>query len=173
MQIFRSLDELASNQQRSVASIGNFDGVHLGHQMVLRSMVQRARELDALSVVVTFDPHPSHVLHSSRRTALITPLPQRLELLAASGIDVTLVLPFNDALRRWSAREFAQRVLCDALHTVEVHEGETFRFGYGAEADVAGLSELGREFCFTVRATQFRRSTSHRTLSCCLRLVCT
>ncbi len=115
-------------------------------------MVERARELGAQAVVVTFDPHPSHVLHSSRRTPLITPLPQKLDLLAASGIDLALVLPFNEELRRWSAREFAKRVLCDALHTVEVHEGETFRFGYGAEADVAGLSELGREFGFTVRA---------------------
>ncbi|HEV2577152.1 MAG TPA: bifunctional riboflavin kinase/FAD synthetase [Acidobacteriaceae bacterium] len=152
MQTFRGLSELSGNQQRSVVSIGNFDGVHLGHQMVLRSMVERARELGAQSVVVTFDPHPSHVLHSSRRTPLITPLAQKLDLLAASGIDVALVLPFNEELRRWSAHEFAKRVLCDALHTVEVHEGETFRFGYGAAADVASLSELGREFGFTVRA---------------------
>jgi riboflavin kinase/FMN adenylyltransferase len=107
-------------------------------------------------VVVTFDPHPSHVLHSSRRTPLITPLPQKLDLLAAAGIDNVLVLPFNEELRRWSAHAFAQRVLCDALHTIEVHEGETFRFGYGAEADVASLSELGREFGFTVRAYEPR-----------------
>lgn len=156
MQIFRSLDELVSNTQRSVASVGNFDGVHLGHQLVLKSMVDRARELGAQSAVVTFDPHPSHVLHSSRRTPLITPLSQKLDLLAASGIDLTLVLEFNEELRRWSPREFAKRVLCDALHTVEVHEGETFRFGYGAAADVASLSELGREFGFTVRAYEPR-----------------
>lgn len=152
MQIFRGLDELAGNQQRSVVSIGNFDGVHLGHQMVLRSMVERARELRAQSAVVTFDPHPSHVLHSSRRTPLITPLAQKLDLLAASGIDIAVVLPFSEELRRWSAHEFAKRVLCDALRTVEVHEGETFRFGYGAEAGIAGLSELGRKFGFVARA---------------------
>jgi riboflavin kinase / FMN adenylyltransferase len=156
MKIFRSLDELTGNQQRSVVSVGNFDGVHLGHQMVLQSMVERASELGAHTVVVTFDPHPSHVLHSSRRTPLITPLPQKLDLLAAAGIDNVLVLPFNEELRRWSAREFAKRVLCDPLHTIEVHEGETFRFGYGAEADVASLSELGREFGFTVRAYEPR-----------------
>jgi riboflavin kinase / FMN adenylyltransferase len=156
MKIFRSLDELTGNQQRSVVSVGNFDGVHLGHQMVLQSMVERASELGAHTVVVTFDPHPSHVLHSSRRTPLITPLPQKLDLLAAAGIDNVLVLPFNEELRRWRAREFAKRVLCDPLHTIEVHEGETFRFGYGAEADVASLSELGREFGFTVRAYEPR-----------------
>jgi riboflavin kinase / FMN adenylyltransferase len=156
MKILRSLDELTDNQQRSVVSVGNFDGVHLGHQMVLKSMVERARELDAQAAVITFDPHPSHVLHSSRRTPLLTPLPQKLDLLAAAGLDLTVVLPFNEELRRWSAREFAKRVLCDALHTTEVHEGETFRFGYGAEADVASLSELGREFDFTVRAYEPR-----------------
>jgi len=156
MKIFRSLDELVRSTQRSVVSIGNFDGVHLGHQMVLKSMIDRARELGAQSAVVTFDPHPSHVLHSSRRTPLITPLPQKLDLLAATGIDLVLVLEFNEELRRWSAPEFCHRVLCDALHTVEVHEGETFRFGYGAQADVASLSDLGRGCGFTVRAYEPR-----------------
>jgi riboflavin kinase/FMN adenylyltransferase len=119
-------------------------------------MLDRARESGAQSAVVTFDPHPSHVLHSSRRTPLITPLAQKLDLLAATGIDLALVLKFDEELRRWPAREFAQRVLCDALHTVEVHEGETFRFGYGAAADVASLSDLGREFGFTVHAYEPR-----------------
>ena len=156
MQIFRSIDELANNTQRSVVSVGNFDGVHLGHQMVLKSMVDRARESGAQSAVITFDPHPSHVLHSSRRTPLITPLPQKLDLLAATGIDLALVLEFNEELRRWSAEEFCHRVLCDALHTTEVHEGETFRFGYGAAADLASLSDLGRGCGFTVSAHEPR-----------------
>ncbi|HTV08981.1 MAG TPA: bifunctional riboflavin kinase/FAD synthetase [Candidatus Aquilonibacter sp.] len=151
MQILRNLNDLTANTQPSVVSVGNFDGVHLGHQMVLASMVKRARELSARSAIVTFDPHPSHVLHSSRRTPLITPLAQKLDLLAAAGIDLTLVLRFDDELRRWSAQEFAERVLKNALRTVEVHEGESFRFGYGASADVTGLSELGRECGFTVR----------------------
>ena len=108
MQILRSLDELANSTKPSVVSVGNFDGVHLGHQVVLKSMVDRARGSGAQSAVVTFDPHPSHVLHSSRRTPLITPLPQKLDLLAATGIDLALVLEFNEELRRWSAREFAK-----------------------------------------------------------------
>jgi riboflavin kinase/FMN adenylyltransferase len=159
MQIAHSLDALTTATP-SVVSVGNFDGVHCGHQMVLASMIARARELSATSgrqvqsAVVTFDPHPAHVLHTARRTPLLTPLPQKLDLLAATGLDLVLVLPFTEELRRWSARDFAQRVLCDALHTTEVHEGETFRFGYGAETDVAGLAQLGEEFCFTVRAYQ-------------------
>lgn len=156
MQIFRSLDELTNNRQRSVVSVGNFDGVHLGHQMVLQSMVGRAREVNAQAAVITFDPHTSHVLHSTRRTPLLTPLPQKLDLLAGTGIDVALVLPFNEQLRRWTAQEFAHRVLCNALHTVEVHEGETFRFGYGAQGNVTSLADLGKEFGFTCRAYEPR-----------------
>jgi riboflavin kinase/FMN adenylyltransferase len=162
MQIFRSLDELTNNARRSVLSVGNFDGVHLGHQMVLKSMVERARAISAAAnfnaqaAVITFEPHTSHVLHSTRRTPLLTPLPQKLDLLAATGIDLTLVLPFNEEFRRWSAQEFAHRVLCNALHTVEVHEGETFRFGYGAQGDVTSLADLGKEFGFTCRAYEPR-----------------
>jgi riboflavin kinase / FMN adenylyltransferase len=155
MQILRSLDSLTDTTP-SVVSVGNFDGVHCGHRMVLASMISRARELNARAVVVTFDPHPSHVLHTTRRIPLITPLPQKLDLLAATGLDLTLVLPFTEELRRWSAHDFCKRVLCDTLHTIEVHEGETFRFGYQAETDVAGLEHLGEEFCFTVHTYEPR-----------------
>ena len=151
MQISRSLAELGSYTSPSVVTIGNFDGVHCGHRMVIASVLERARALNASSVAVTFDPHPAHVLHAGSRLPLITPLDEKLRLLAATGLDRVLVLPFTDELRHWTARHFAERVLRDALHAVEVHEGETFRFGYQAEADIAGLSELGRELNFNVR----------------------
>ena len=150
MQIARSLAELGS-VDRSVITIGNFDGVHCGHRMVIASVLERARALKAGAIAVTFDPHPAHVLHTASRLALITPLDEKLRLLAATGLDGALVLPFTDELRHWTARQFAERVLRDGLHAVEVHEGETFRFGYQAEADVAGLSDLGREFGFDVK----------------------
>ena len=150
MQIARSLAELGSTP--SVVTIGNFDGVHCGHRMVIASVLERARALKASAVAVTFDPHPAHVLHTGSRLPLITPLEEKLELLAETGLDQVLVLPFTDELRHWTARHFAERVLRDALHAVEVHEGETFRFGYQAEADIAGLSELGRELGFGVKA---------------------
>ena len=151
MQITRSLDELGSYTSPSVVTIGNFDGVHCGHRMVIASVLERARALNASSVAVTFDPHPAHVLHAGSRLPLITPLDEKLRLLAATGLDRVLVLPFTDELRHWTARHFAKRVLRDALHAAEVHEGETFRFGYQAETDIAGLSELGRELNFNVR----------------------
>ena len=156
MQIVHSLSELNSFPTPSVVTIGNFDGVHCGHRMVIASVLQRARELNAQAVAVTFDPHPAHVLHTESRLPLITPLAEKLDLLEATGLDLTLVLPFTEELRHWTARHFAERVLHEALHAVEVHEGETFRFGHQAEADIAGLSQLGREFGFNVRTYEPR-----------------
>lgn len=152
MQIFRSLNELAADTTPSVVTVGNFDGVHCGHRMVIASVIARARELGTRSAVVTFDPHPAHVLHSGPRLPLITPLPEKLALLAATGLDLALVLPFDNTLRHWTAREFAQRAMHDALHAAEVHEGETFRFGHNAQAGVNDLSQLGQDLGFTVRA---------------------
>jgi len=151
MQIARSLTELDFSG-RSVVTIGNFDGVHCGHRMVIAAVLERARALNASAIAVTFDPHPAHVLHTASRLPLITPLDEKLRLLAETGLDQVLVLPFTDELRHWTARHFAEWVLRDALRAVEVHEGETFRFGYQAETDIAGLSELGRELGFGVKA---------------------
>ena len=151
MQITRSLSELDAFTSPSVITVGNFDGVHCGHRMVIASVLDRAHELNAKAVAVTFDPHPAHVLRTDSRLPLITPIDQKLELLAATGLDLTLVLPFTEDLRRWTARHFAQRILHQALHAIEVHEGETFRFGHHAEADINGLAQLGEELGFAVR----------------------
>lgn len=153
MQIVYSLAELSSiTTSPSVVTIGNFDGVHCGHRMVIAAVIARAKALNIRSVAVTFDPHPAHILHDGPRLPLITPLPEKLELLAATGIDLALVLPFNDELRLWSARQFAERVLAEGLHSIEVHEGETFRFGHKAEADITDLEHFGHDLGFTVRA---------------------
>lgn len=150
MIIARSLAELGPALAPSVVTIGNFDGVHIGHQTVIANICARARELNTRSVVVTFDPHPAHVLDPANRIPLITPLPRKLDLLAQTGVDLTLVLPFTDDIRTLTARQFCEQVLCNALRTIEIHEGETFRFGHHAEADVTSLSRLGQELCFRV-----------------------
>ena len=158
MQIARSLAEFDSFTSRAVVTVGNFDGVHCGHRMVIASLLERASKLNVKAVAVTFDPHPAHVLRTDSHLPLITPVAEKLELLAATGLDIVLVLPFTEELRHWTARLFAERVLHDALHAVEVHEGETFRFGHQAEADIAGLLELGRELGFAVRTYEPRIS---------------
>ena len=151
MKIFRQLAEVPPNFGPSVATIGNFDGVHRGHQWVIAEVVARARTLGIPSVAITFDPHPARVLRPDRIQPLITPLDEKLELLAATGIDAVLVLPFTKEFSRMSARAFATDVLQKVLHVTELHEGENFHFGYQAKAGIDSLEALGRELGFSVR----------------------
>jgi riboflavin kinase/FMN adenylyltransferase len=96
MQIYRQLAEVPPNFGPSVATIGNFDGVHRGHRWVIAEVVARARSLGARSIAITFDPHPARVLRPESSQPLITPLDEKLELLAATGIDAVLILPFTE-----------------------------------------------------------------------------
>ena len=152
MQVIRSLDAIPDGLTRSVLAIGNFDGVHLGHQAIMHRIRERAHLLDGQSLAITFDPHPMRVLRPDQAPRLITPLPQRLDLLAQTGIDATLVVPFTDEFSRLSAFDFADKVLKQSLRAVEVHEGDNFRFGHGAEAGTAELEQLGKRLGFAVIA---------------------
>ena len=151
MNVFHHLEELPPDLGRTVLSVGNFDGVHRAHQHVLGEVVRRARELGAQSVAVTFDPHPARILHPDAAPPLITPLPIKLRLLAATGLDAVLLLPFTRDLSLLTPRQFAEEILHRKLHAREVHEGFNFRFGRKAKGDVQQLAEFGREFGFEVR----------------------
>ncbi len=146
--VFRSLAEVPAGFGPSVASIGNFDGVHVGHRKILCSVVAQARALHAKAVAVTFDPHPDHFLRPEKAPRLLTPLDERLRLLAATGIDAVLVLPFDAALAHLRAREFVIQMLVDALGVRALHEGGNFRFGHRAEAGVVELAGFGAESGF-------------------------
>ena len=148
--VFRSLDEIPAGFGPTVAAVGNFDGVHLGHRAILAAAVTEARTTGARSVAITFDPHPEQFLRPARAPRLITPLPERLRLLGETGIDAALVLTFDAALARLSPREFVQRTLIAALGVRAMHEGQNFRFGHGATAGVRELAVLGEEFGFAV-----------------------
>jgi riboflavin kinase/FMN adenylyltransferase len=152
MRILRSLDALPAWPERTVLAIGNFDGVHRGHQAILANVRRRASETGAQSVAVTFDPHPVRVLRPEQAPRLITPLAQKLDLLAETGIDATVVIPFTLEFSRLSALEFARDVLLDSLRAAEVHEGDNFRFGHNASAGAAELARLGSELGFGVVA---------------------
>ena len=151
MKTFRHLEEIPSDLGRTVLTVGNFDGVHRAHQHVLREVVQRARELGAQSLAVTFDPHPARILHPDAAPPLITPLPVKLKLLAAAGLDALLLLPFTRDLSLLTPRQFAEEILHQKLHACEVHEGFNFRFGRQAQGDIRQLTEFGREFQFEVK----------------------
>jgi riboflavin kinase / FMN adenylyltransferase len=150
MQVFRNLGEIQQRLGPTVVSIGNFDGVHLGHQFILARVRESATARSLRSVAVTFDPHPLRFLRPETCPRLITPLETRLDLLAETGIDAVLVLPFTAELSRMRAAEFVTAVVRDALGAVEVHEGTNFRFGYRAEGGTAELSELGGRLGFEV-----------------------
>jgi riboflavin kinase/FMN adenylyltransferase len=150
MNAFRSLDEIPAGFGPVVATIGNFDGVHCGHRWVMDRVIGRARALGLRSLAITFDPHPARVLRPEAPHAFLTPLAQKLRLLATTGIDATLVLPFTTELSRTSARDFAKQILVDDVHIRELHEGDNFRFGYQAAVGIDGLEQLGREFGFAV-----------------------
>ena len=152
MIVYRHLDEVPHEAGALIATIGNFDGVHCGHQWVIARVRARAAETGLRSAVITFDPHPARALRPTEMRPMITPLPRKLELLAETGVDAAIVLPFTEKLRRMNAREFAEDVLLHRLQIEELHEGENFRFGYGAEADMQTLSVLGAELGFRVRA---------------------
>ncbi|MFJ9611717.1 bifunctional riboflavin kinase/FAD synthetase [Kitasatospora sp. NPDC101176] len=160
MQRWRGLEEIPGDWGRSVVTIGSFDGVHRGHQLIIGRAVERARELGLPAVVVTFDPHPREVIRPGSHPALLAPQARRAELIAGLGVDAVLVLPFTPELSQESPETFVQQVLVDALHARTVIEGPNFRFGHRAAGDVALLAELGRAAGFDVEVVDLQVSGS-------------
>jgi riboflavin kinase/FMN adenylyltransferase len=153
VRVWRSLDDVALlDGERSIVTVGNFDGVHRGHQSLLAQLVSRAESTGHPSAVTTFDPHPMTVIHPDSAPARLSVLEHRLELLEAQGVENVLVLPFTRDLSQWSPEEFVRRVLVDALHTAEVRVGENFRYGHRAAGDVHSLQASGTELGFDVVA---------------------
>ncbi|MGA2251021.1 MAG: bifunctional riboflavin kinase/FAD synthetase [Terracidiphilus sp.] len=146
--IYRSLAEIPATLGPTVASIGNFDGMHLGHRQLLGAAVAEARQRGFRAVAVTFEPHPEHFLRPDKAPKRITPNDERLLLLAETGIDAIVVLPFDASFARLTAREFVEQVLVQALQVRGLHEGGSFRFGHRAQAGVKDLAEFGTEFDF-------------------------
>jgi riboflavin kinase/FMN adenylyltransferase len=150
MQVFRKLEEVPATLGPTVVSVGNFDGVHIAHQAVVRRMAERAHAIGGQAVVVTFDPHPLRILRPDSAPKLLTPLEVKLQLLEQTGVDAVLVLPFTRDLSLMSAHDFASNVLVDALHAREVHEGYNFHFGHKAQGNVETLAQFGHEMEFDV-----------------------
>jgi riboflavin kinase / FMN adenylyltransferase len=152
MRIFRSLEEIPGDFGPTIVSVGNFDGVHCGHQHVLKEVVRRARETASRAVAVTFEPHPLRILRPDVAPKLITPLPRKEALLSEYGLDALLVIPFTRDFSMTSAAEFARDILAGKLRAKEVHEGENFHFGHKAQGTTGQLAELGREWGFAVKS---------------------
>jgi riboflavin kinase/FMN adenylyltransferase len=135
---------------RTVLSVGNFDGLHLGHQKILRLVLERARATAQLSAVVTFDPHPLRVLRPEQAPRMIQTLAQRLEGFDRMGVDAALVLRFDRALSLLSPEEFIQRILIHRLHLAAILVGANFCFGHRGAGDVRLLAHFGKQHGFDV-----------------------
>lgn len=146
MEIIRSNSPVIDLPRGGVVTIGNFDGVHLGHQHLAAGVVQRSRELGVEAVAVTFDPHPEQVLRPEAGLRLLCTPAQRAQLLARCGIGVVVELPFDRAVAGTPAAEFSREFLFGRLRPVELHVGTSFRFGRGRTGDVVLLHELAGDF---------------------------
>jgi len=133
-----------------VATIGNFDGLHIGHQAIIRGVVERARETDRPSAVITFNPHPLSIVAPDRVPKQILTLSQKEEILRAMGVDALLVIPFTHDFSRWPSDRFIHEFLVNALKVTEVRIGRDFCFGAGRKGNLEMLQEAGVRFGFDV-----------------------
>jgi riboflavin kinase / FMN adenylyltransferase len=135
---------------RTVVTVGNFDGVHLGHRVILGRVCQRARELDCQPVAFTFDPHPARVLNPDSNLRLLTTPAQKIALLEGAGVAV-VVQPFTREFAAIPAREFVREYFVNRLQAREVVVGHDYRFGYRREGSIALLKEMGQALGFSVQ----------------------
>ena len=150
MQVLHDVGSCPRPDAGTVVTIGAYDGVHVGHQAVIAEVRARAAAGGMESAVVTFDRHPAAVVRPESAPRLLTDLDQKLELLAATGLDRCLVIPFDEARSKEAAEEFVQEVLVDCLGAKVVIVGEDFHFGHQRRGNVALLHELGADLGFEV-----------------------
>ncbi|MGV2836346.1 bifunctional riboflavin kinase/FAD synthetase, partial [Pseudomonas shirazensis] len=152
MQLVRGLHNLRPEHRGCVATIGNFDGVHRGHQAILARLRDRARELGLPTCVVIFEPQPREYFAPETAPARLARLRDKVQLLAAEGIDLVLCLAFNQRLSQLSADEFVKTIVVDGLGVRHLEVGDDFRFGCDRAGDFDFLVEAGKKYGFTVEA---------------------
>jgi riboflavin kinase/FMN adenylyltransferase len=143
-------DKLSRALVRPVLTIGNFDGVHVGHRAIMKTVIERARALGGESVVLTFDPHPRKVLQPDRAPSLLTTREQKLEALEAIGIDVAILQPFDLEFAKISPGDFVRNIVFERIRPVEVFVGYDFRFGRDRQGSMAALGEIGAKLGISV-----------------------
>jgi riboflavin kinase / FMN adenylyltransferase len=150
MIIFKSISDIKEKLRHPAVTIGNFDGVHLGHREIFRRVRELAHAAGGVSVVVTFVPHPLQVLSPGTGVKLITSPREKESLIEASGIDYLLEIPFDAAFAGLSAREFVERILVGAIGMEQLVVGYDYAFGRGREGDLPLLRTLGEQFGYSV-----------------------
>ncbi|HBG25996.1 MAG: riboflavin biosynthesis protein RibF [Planctomycetes bacterium GWF2_41_51] len=151
MQIIDKLDKIDDGIRHCCLTIGNFDGFHRGHQEIIRVARETSEKLGNCPVaVMTFDPHPTAILHPEMMPRILTPLSLRSALLESAGVDYLIVLKDNYQMLTLSPHEFVENFLMKSISPKAVIEGDDFRFGYGRSGDVYILSQIGKTFGFDV-----------------------
>lgn len=153
MEVIRGLHNLREAHRGTVATIGNFDGVHRGHQAILEQCQQQAKRLGLPVTVVVFEPQPREYFAAEQAPPRLTRLREKVALLSECGVDRVLCLPFNETLRQLTAMEFVQQVLENGLGVRHLVVGDDFRFGCDRRGDFALLTQLGQRCGFVVENT--------------------
>ena len=144
------LSELGAPERKVCVAIGFFDGVHLGHQQIIRQTITDSRQREAHSLIITFDRHPNTVVAPERAPALIYPLPQKLQVIEALGVDLILLIHFDKEFSHRTGEEFVRMLLRDAGRIQSICVGANFTFGYKRGGNVELLRKLGAELNFAV-----------------------
>ncbi|MCE5242787.1 MAG: bifunctional riboflavin kinase/FAD synthetase [Desulfobacteraceae bacterium] len=150
MEVYYGIEEIHRPLKNPTITIGNFDGVHRGHQALFQRVKEWSHKLDGESIVMTFNPHPLEVLFPGKGPAYITTHERKMELIASCGIDATIVMPFNRDFALVSARDFVKDILVDRIGIKAIVVGYDYRFGNSRAGDIDLLRDLGREFGFEV-----------------------
>ena len=153
MEIIRGLHNLSKQKKGCVATIGNFDGVHSGHQYILSQLSKKARAEQLPSMVITFEPQPQEFFVPQRSPARLTRFRDKAEVIADCGIDKLLVIHFNESFSQLRAEDFVQQILVDKLAVSYLQVGDDFQFGKDRGGSFATLLESGKEFGFEVENT--------------------
>ena len=154
MIIFRNLDDIQGKLTDTVVTIGNFDGVHLGHREIFRRVRKAADDLASVSVVVTFIPHPLKLLPSTKNLRLITPYAEKESLIAASGVDYLVIIPFTEEFASITAADFVRRILVGQIGMKKLIIGYDYAFGRNREGNVALLRRLEHDLGFSVEVLE-------------------
>lgn len=149
MDVIHDLERRHPRERPAVVTVGNFDGVHAGHQALVRRVIARARSLGGDAIALTFDPHPQAFLHPASAPVPLTSMPERIELLAAQGLDALAIVRFTAELANLEAESFLERYLQGLLGTAELYVGSNFGFGRGKRGNIELLNRMAPPLGFT------------------------
>ncbi|MCF8024106.1 MAG: bifunctional riboflavin kinase/FAD synthetase [Desulfobacteraceae bacterium] len=150
MKVIHGIEEIKEPFENAVVAIGNFDGVHLGHQAILRLVRKKAGEINGTSVAITFDPHPVKILGNNGSPPLITVFEQKIELIGQMGIDVLICIPFDQSFASVTAHEFLENILLDKIGMKAMVIGRDYTFGKNRKGTVSFLQQYAEKYGFAI-----------------------